>query len=86
MQDWRGTSSTKMMDILADNLHNGAIILLHDSDGVRRKGIYASRDNTVEVVEKILSSYTRQGYEFVTISELLTRGTIVKTHDLCLKK
>jgi peptidoglycan-N-acetylglucosamine deacetylase len=85
LQDWRGTSTTKMMDILADNLHNGAIILLHDSDGVRKKGISASRHQTVEVVEKILRFYTPQGYEFVTISELLKRGTIVKTHDLCLK-
>ena len=86
LQDWRGKSSTEMMKIFAQNFHNGSIILLHDSDGVAKEGLYASRHNTVEVVERILGSYTPQGYQFVTISELLKRGTIVKSPSICLKR
>ncbi len=86
LQDWRGKSTTEMMNILEKDFHNGSIILLHDSDGVAKGGVYANRQNTVEVVEKILSYYTPQGYEFLTISELLKRGTIVKSQDICLKR
>jgi peptidoglycan-N-acetylglucosamine deacetylase len=46
---------------------------------VRKKGISASRDHPVEVVEKILSFHSPQGYKFVTVSELLKQGTLVKT-------
>ncbi|MBI1240082.1 polysaccharide deacetylase family protein [Umezakia ovalisporum] len=86
LQDWRGNSTAEMMNIFEHNFHNGSIILLHDSDGVARGGVYANRENTVEVVEEILSAYTPLGYEFVTISELLNRGTIVRAKNLCLKR
>lgn len=86
LQDWRGKSAAEMMKIFENNFHNGSIILLHDSDGVAKGGVYASRHNTVEVVEEILKAYTPQGYEFVTISELLKRGTVVKVQERCLKQ
>lgn len=86
LQDWRAKSTTEMMNIFTQNFHNGSIILLHDSDGVARGGVYASRHNTVKVVEEILSAYIPQGYEFVTISELLQRGTVVKVKNMCGKK
>ncbi len=86
LQDWRGKSAAEMMKIFENNFHNGSIILLHDSDGVAKKGVYASRHNTVEVVEEILKAYTPQGYKFVTISELLKRGTVVKVQERCLKQ
>ena len=85
LQDWRGNSAGEMMNIFEKSFHNGSIILLHDSDGVAKGGVYASRHNTVEVVERILSTYTPQGYKFVTVSELLKRGTMVKSVNMCLK-
>ncbi|TAE59118.1 MAG: hypothetical protein EAZ87_10855 [Nostocales cyanobacterium] len=86
LQDWHGKSAAEMMKIFENNFHNGSIVLLHDSDGTAKKGVYASRHNTLEVVEKILKVYTPQGYEFVTISELLKRGNAVKVKERCFQK
>jgi peptidoglycan/xylan/chitin deacetylase (PgdA/CDA1 family) len=86
LQDWLGKSAAEMMKIFENNFHNGSIILLHDSDGLAKGGVYANRHHTVEVVEEILKTYIPLGYEFVTVSELLKRGNVVKVKERCLKK
>jgi len=71
MDDWKPEHPDVMMETLAPKFDNGAIILLHDGDG-ESEG--ADRRNTVEVVKRILEKYQAQGYQFVTVSELLAHG------------
>ncbi|NER84676.1 MAG: polysaccharide deacetylase family protein [Leptolyngbya sp. SIO1D8] len=71
LNDWKPEKPSIMMDLLETKFDNGAIILLHDGDG-ESEG--ADRANTVEVVKLILEKYIPQGYQFVTVSELLHRG------------
>ena len=72
MNDWKPEHPDVMMTLLEPKFDNGAIILLHDGDG-ESEG--ADRSNTVEVVKLILAKYMPMGYQFVTVSELLARGT-----------
>lgn len=71
MNDWKPETPEVMMKLLAPKFDNGAIILLHDGDG-ESEG--ADRSNTVIVVKQILEKYQAQGYQFVTVSELLQHG------------
>ena len=72
LNDWKPERPAIMMTLLEPEFDNGAIILLHDGDG-ESEG--ADRSNTVEVVKLILAKYIPMGYRFVTVSELLARGT-----------
>ncbi|MDB9527788.1 polysaccharide deacetylase family protein [Oscillatoria sp. CS-180] len=71
MNDWKPEDPDVMMDLLAPEFENGAIILMHDGDG-ESEG--ADRSNTILLVQRILDKYQAQGYRFVTVSELLANG------------
>lgn len=58
--DWQDRDADQIMVNITDAVHEDGIILMHD--------VYPS---TVEAVERILNTYGEQGYEFVTVSELL---------------
>lgn len=72
LNDWRPDPIDVMMQLLELTFHSGAIILLHDGDG---RFVGGDRSNPVELVKRILAKYRSQGYQFVTISDLLTQGT-----------
>ncbi len=78
LKDWEPASVEEMMRMAAKHWEPGAIVLLHDADGTSRG---ADRSNTVEVVRQIVQKYAAEGYQFVTLSELLTHGSI-KRHRL----
>jgi peptidoglycan/xylan/chitin deacetylase (PgdA/CDA1 family) len=71
MNDWKPETPEVMMRLLAPKFGNGAIVLMHDGDG---ESAEADRRNTVELVRRILAQYGPQGYQFVTVSELLAQG------------
>jgi peptidoglycan/xylan/chitin deacetylase (PgdA/CDA1 family) len=71
MNDWKPEEPDVMMELLAPKFDRGAIILLHDGDG-ESEG--ADRSNTVTLVRQILAKYQAEGYQFVTLSELLAHG------------
>ena len=75
MNDWKPEKPEVMMELLAPEFEPGAIILLHDGDG-ESEG--ADRSNTITVVQQILDTYQAQGYQFVTVSELLAHGRPVR--------
>ncbi|WP_430493776.1 polysaccharide deacetylase family protein [Rossellomorea marisflavi] len=62
-KDWSGRSSEAISAHVLENIHNGDIILLHDSGGNRKE--------TVKALETILSALTEKGYQFVTVQELM---------------
>ncbi len=48
---------------MLNGVKEGNIVLFHDGGGNRRQ--------TVQAIEKIIPDLERQGYRFVTVSELL---------------
>lgn len=62
-KDWEVKNASKIADTVLKNIQPGDIILLHDYVGTQSK--------TPEALEIILPKLLAQGYEFVTVSELL---------------
>ena len=58
--DYRGLSVDEIYDRILNKVQNGSIILFHN--GV---------ENTPEALDKILTKLEKDGYEFVTVSELI---------------
>ena len=62
-KDWELTSPQIIAQRVGEQLHPGAIILLHDGGG--------ERSNTVNSLELILAHMKENNYQLLTISELL---------------
>ncbi|MGK7921453.1 MAG: polysaccharide deacetylase family protein [Trichodesmium sp.] len=62
--DWRYRSAKRITRRVLDRASNGGIALLHDGGG--------PRGHVVEALPGIINGLKKQGYEFVTIPELLT--------------
>jgi peptidoglycan-N-acetylglucosamine deacetylase len=65
--DWRGLSAPEITATVLHRVHNGAIVIFHDSDEYGR----ADRGSTAAALEIILPALKSRGYEMVTVSELL---------------
>jgi peptidoglycan/xylan/chitin deacetylase (PgdA/CDA1 family) len=67
--DWDGeVGSDAIAERALAEVHPGAIICLHDGDG---KDATATRDATVAALPAIVQGLRRDGYELVTVSDLL---------------
>jgi peptidoglycan/xylan/chitin deacetylase (PgdA/CDA1 family) len=64
-KDWAGTSGEQMMQYVRHQLKPGGIVLMHNS------GNQNSVKNTVELLPEMIDWMKEQGYEFVTVSEIL---------------
>lgn len=64
--DWQEDPPEVIASNVVDNIHPGAIILMHD--GAESGG---NRTNTIESLHQIIPKLQEQGYEFVTVPELL---------------
>ena len=58
--DWKLLSVEEMYSRIISKVQNGSILLFHN--GVK---------NTPEALDKILAKLEKDGYEFVTVSELI---------------
>lgn len=65
-RDWEKKSTASVMQAVLDRVQAGDIILMHDYIGHNSK--------TPEALEKIIPALLSQGYELVTVSELLGVG------------
>lgn len=73
--DWRHQNRTRSVNRVLDNVHDGDIILMHD--------LYLP---TAEAAEEVIAELDEQGYQLVTISELLAYrdcvdGVLVKAES-----
>lgn len=70
--DWdQKVSVEERSDKILEQISDGSIILLHDSQG---------NDKTVEALDLLIPALLEQGYEFVTVSELFyCKGIEVRT-------
>lgn len=67
-QDWEAeVGSEERARLILEEVQDGSIILLHD---------FEKNDATVEALDTIIPSLQKEGYEFVTISEVFTRRKI----------
>ena len=67
-RDWTNPGAKEIADRVCKDVFPGAIVLLHDGDAPAQK---ASRAQTVEATSLIIDRLREQGYNFVTVSELL---------------
>lgn len=64
--DWQEDPPEVITSKVVDNIHPGAIILMHD--GAESSG---DRTNTILSLQQIIPILQEQGYEFVTVPDLL---------------
>lgn len=62
-RDWAHTKKDDIVKIVLSQIKGGDIILFHD--------YISGKNDTVEALESIIPSLLEQGYEFVSVSELL---------------
>lgn len=60
--DWQGLSADTIINTVVNNIHPGAIVLMHAMPGAA---------NTPEALSYIISDLKNLGYDFVTISDLI---------------
>lgn len=71
--DWKTTLPEYVERKVSAQIRGGDVILLHDG-GHRRIG--ADRAHTVEATDRIINRYKAQGYEFVTVPEMLGKDAV----------
>ena len=70
-RDWTNPGVDVIVSRVMEQVHPGAIILLHDGDSPKYQ---ASRQQTVQATQIVIDKLRAAGYNFVTISELLDKG------------
>jgi len=61
--DWEQPGVMHILEKSREGIKNGSILIFHDG--------YGDRSQTIEAVRKLVSELTLQGYQLVTVSELL---------------
>ncbi|ULL13652.1 polysaccharide deacetylase family protein [Paenibacillus sp. H1-7] len=64
-KDWKRPGVDKIVHTVLSNVHNGDIILFHDLEG--------DCSQTVEALKRILPELKKQGYQFVTVTDLIAK-------------
>jgi polysaccharide deacetylase family sporulation protein PdaB len=64
-KDWRKPGVDKIVHSVLSNIHNGDIILFHDLEG--------DCSQTVEALKVVLPELKKQGYQFLTVTDLIAR-------------
>jgi len=68
--DWKPTSSEKVFAHAQRQIRGGDVLLMHDGD---QRGMGADRGHTVEATERVVQHCKSQGYQFVTIPEMMKK-------------
>jgi len=66
-QDWRRPGVNRIVHRVLRGVQPGAIVLMHDGDKLRR----GDRSQTVAALPTLIRELRREGYELVTVPELL---------------
>ena len=68
--DWNAPPSAVIEKKVAKQIRGGDVILLHDG-GHKQMG--ADRSQTVEATDHLITKYKSEGYEFVTIPQMMQK-------------
>jgi peptidoglycan/xylan/chitin deacetylase (PgdA/CDA1 family) len=71
--DWQATSAEQIGQKVIRRVRGGNVILLHDGG---HKGFGADRSYTVTATDRLISRYQSEGYEFVTIPEMMGKAVV----------
>ncbi len=66
--DWKPTSADKVFAHAQRQIRGGDVILMHDGD---QRAMGADRSHTVKATDRLVAQYKAEGYEFVTIPEMM---------------
>jgi peptidoglycan/xylan/chitin deacetylase (PgdA/CDA1 family) len=69
--DWKAKSAEEIVGHAARQIRSGGVILLHDG-GHLRMGI--DRSCTIEATERLIARYQGDGFQFITIPEMMSRA------------
>jgi peptidoglycan/xylan/chitin deacetylase (PgdA/CDA1 family) len=64
--DWSRPGTKSIGDTAIHDAHSGSIILMHDGGG--------NRQQTVDALDRVITTLQSQGYQFVTVPELVANG------------
>ena len=67
-KDWTPRSASEIVALAESQIHGGNVILLHDGEFHR---IGVDRSRTVEASDRLLRRYKGEGYQFVTIPQMM---------------
>lgn len=70
-EDWKNPGVENIISRVLDGVEEGNVILFHDGGG--------NREQTVQALEEILPELEKQGYTFITISDMLRLREEVKS-------
>lgn len=76
--DWKPTSAEKVFSHAQRQIRGGDVILMHDGDQAR---MGADRSHSVQATDRLIAHYKGEGYEFVTIPEMMAAWRCVQTTD-----
>ena len=72
--DWKATSADKVIAHARRQIRGGDVILMHDGD---QRAMGADRGHSVEATDRIIAQYKAQGYQFVTVPEMMKKQLAV---------
>lgn len=71
--DWNAPSAEYIEQKVTAKIRGGDVVLLHDGS---HAAFGADRSKTVAVVDKLLTRYRAEGYNFVTIPEMMSQNPV----------
>jgi len=66
--DWKPITADKVFAHAQRQIRGGDVILMHDGDQAR---MGADRSHTVEATDRLIAHYKAEGYEFVTVPQMI---------------
>ena len=66
--DWKNPPAKKIVETCVRQIRGGDVILLHDGS---HRALGADRSQTVVATERLIERYKSEGYEFVTIPQMM---------------
>lgn len=72
-EDWKEPGVDRIVNKVLKGARAGDVVLFHDAGG--------NRSQTVQALDEILLALKKEGYEFVTVTELLDRNGITVKRD-----
>lgn len=69
--DWKAPSAEYIEQKVSPKIHGGDVVLLHDGG---HAAFGSDRSATVTAVDRLLTRYTSEGYEFVSIPQMMGLG------------
>jgi peptidoglycan/xylan/chitin deacetylase (PgdA/CDA1 family) len=75
--DWDAPSADYIAKKVTSKIRGGDVVLLHDGG---HKAFGTDRTKTVEVADRLISRYKGEGYQFISISEMMQPATSPTHH------